>query len=179
MMMMVMTIRKLLSRSIYQLKKLANYENLLAKLAGQIVNALKKEKGCKRKKSDKQRNEMDDKSSDIKIPYLQKKRRYKQATKKFSGQGDYVLGKLLTNAAFISALQRDRIFATGIIDEQLIEDEANAVAAKATVSLRVISFGLRKAAGFQSVIENDHADTEKPSFSGAASLKNNFFFCEL
>ncbi|VDN83564.1 unnamed protein product [Brugia pahangi] len=130
---------------------------------GQIVNALKKEKGCKRKKSDKQRNEMDDKSSDIKIPYLQKKRRYKQATKKFSGQGDYVLGKLLTNAAFISALQRDRIFATGIIDEQLIEDEANAVAAKATVSLRVISFGLRKAAGFQSVIENDHADTEKPT----------------
>ncbi|VIO89603.1 Uncharacterized protein BM_BM300 [Brugia malayi] len=39
-------------------------------------------------------------------------------------------------------------------------------------------FGLRKAAGFQSAIENDQDDTEKSSFSGAALLKYNFF-CEL
>nr|CTP80875.1 Bm299 [Brugia malayi] len=34
-------------------------------------------------------------------------------------------------------------------------------------------FGLRKAAGFQSAIENDQDDTEKSSFSGAALLNEN------
>lgn len=38
------------------------------------------------RKNDKQRNQTDGEGSDIKIPYLGKKRRYKQATKEFSGQ---------------------------------------------------------------------------------------------
>lgn len=36
--------------------------------------------------SDKERNQANDDSSKIKIPYLKKKRRYKQVTKEFSGQ---------------------------------------------------------------------------------------------
>ncbi|KAK6106483.1 SNF2 N-terminal domain family protein [Brugia pahangi] len=162
----------------------------LRELARKISRSIRKcaearKSGAREKKSGKQRNKTDDESSDIKIPYLRKKRRYKQATNEFSGQDDYVLGKLLTNAGIISALQHDQIFATGVVDEQLIEDEANVVAAKAAASLRrsrrMFSkqsfekprFGLRKAAGFQSAIENDYDDTEKPSFSGAALLNEN------
>lgn len=51
-------------------------------------------------------------------------------------QDDYVLGKLLANAGIISALQHDQIFVGDVADEQLIEDEANAVAAKAAASVR-------------------------------------------
>ncbi|VDO39453.1 unnamed protein product [Brugia timori] len=162
----------------------------LRELARKISRSIRKcaearKSGAREKKSEKQRNKTDDESSDIKIPYLRKKRRYKQATNEFSGQDDYVLGKLLTNAGIISALQHDQIFAKGIVDEQLIEDEANVVAAKAAASLRrsrrMFSkqpfekprFGLRKAAGFQSAIENNYDDTEKPTFSGAALLNEN------
>ncbi|VDM09064.1 unnamed protein product [Wuchereria bancrofti] len=167
-------------------EKVSELRKLARKISRSISKCAEERKSGEREnKSDKQRNEIDDESSNIKIPYLRKKRRYKQATKEFSGQDDYVLGKLLTNAGIISALQHDQIFATGIVDEQLIEDEANAVAAKAAASLRrsrrIISkqpfekprFGLRKAAGFQSAIENDHDDTEKPSFSGVALFNEN------
>lgn len=47
-----------------------------------------------------------------------------------------MLRKLLSNAGVISALQHDQIFSGSVADDQLIEDEANAVAAKAAASLR-------------------------------------------
>lgn len=123
---------------------------------------------------------------------------------------------MLTNAGIISALQHDQIFAAGTADEQLIEDEANVVAAKAAASVRrsrrfhflntqichsknfkkvelpdsiiflhpfrILSkhslekprFGLRKAAGFQSTIENSNDGAEEPNFSGAALFKYSF-----
>ncbi|VDP12559.1 unnamed protein product, partial [Onchocerca flexuosa] len=164
--------------------------NELRKLAQKISRSIGKraegriKSGERENRSDKQRNQTDDENLNIKIPYLKKKRHYKQATKEFSGQDDYVLRKLLTNAGIISALQHDQIFTEGIVDEQLIEDEANAVAAKAAASVRrsrrILSkfekprFGLRKAVGFQSAIENDNDDAEKPNFSGAAMFKYNF-----
>ncbi|VDK71165.1 unnamed protein product [Onchocerca ochengi] len=161
----------------------------LRKIAQKISRSIGKraeeriKSGERENKSDKQRNQTDDENSNIKIPYLKKKRHYKQATKECSGQDDYVLRKLLTNAGIISALQHDQIFAEGIVDEQLIEDEANAVAAKAAASVRrsrrILSkfkkprFGLRKAVGFQSVIENDNDDAEEANFSGAAMFNDN------
>uniref|UniRef100_A0A0R3S1B2 DNA repair and recombination protein RAD54-like n=1 Tax=Elaeophora elaphi TaxID=1147741 RepID=A0A0R3S1B2_9BILA len=165
--------------------------NELRKLARKISRSISKKAEGKTKndegesEKDKQRNETDDENSTIKIPYLGKKRRYKQETKEFSGQDDYVLGKLLKNAGIISALQHDQIFGTGIADEQLIEDEANAVAAKAAASVRrsrrILSktplekprFGLRKAAGFHSTVEDDNDYAEEPSFSGAALFNEN------
>ncbi|KAM3727208.1 DNA excision repair protein [Dirofilaria immitis] len=163
--------------------------NELRKLARRISRSIGKKaerrtKNDKREnKNDERKNQTDDESSSIKIPYLKKKRSYKQATTEFSGQDDYVLRKLLTNAGIISALQHDQIFAEGIADEQLIEDEANAVAAKAAASVRrsrrVLSkfekpkFGLRKTAGFQSITENDNDDGEGPNFSGAAMLNED------
>ncbi|EFO25268.2 hypothetical protein LOAG_03215 [Loa loa] len=165
--------------------------NELRKLARKISRSISKsaegrtKSGERERTSDKQSNQVDSGSSNIKIPYLKKKRRYKQVTKEFSGQDDYVLKKLLTNAGIISALQHDEIFATGIADEQLIEDEANAVAAKAAASVRHSRrilpkqslekprFGLRKAAGFQSAIDNSTDDIEEPSFSGAALFNEN------
>lgn len=54
----------------------------------------------------------------------------------FGFQNDYVLHKLLSNAGVISALHHDQIFSKVEADDQIIEDEANAVAAKAAASLR-------------------------------------------
>ncbi|MCP9264891.1 DNA excision repair protein ERCC-6 [Dirofilaria immitis] len=154
-------------------------------LSTEKINELRKlaRRISRENKNDERKNQTDDESSSIKIPYLKKKRSYKQATTEFSGQDDYVLRKLLTNAGIISALQHDQIFAEGIADEQLIEDEANAVAAKAAASVRrsrrVLSkfekpkFGLRKTAGFQSITENDNDDGEGPNFSGAAMLNED------
>ncbi|CAG9540188.1 unnamed protein product [Cercopithifilaria johnstoni] len=160
--------------------------NELRKLARKISRSIgkraegKTKSGERESESNRQRNQTVGESSNIKIPYLEKKRRYKQATEEFSGQDDYVLGKLLTNAGIISALQHDQIFMAGIADEQLIEDEANAVAAKAAASVRRSRrtlakeplekprFGLRKAAGFQSAVEDSNDDAEEPNFSGAA-----------
>ncbi|KAL3990897.1 SNF2 N-terminal domain family protein [Acanthocheilonema viteae] len=160
----------------------------LRKLARKISKSIGKKAEGKTKsyeresKSDRQRNQTTDESSSIKIPYLGKKRRYKQAIKEFSEQNDYVLGKLLANTGIISALQHDQIFLASIADEQLIEDEANAVAAKAAASVRrsrrTLSkqplekprFGLRRAPGFQSIAEDSNDDAEEPNFSGAALL---------
>ncbi|VDN39073.1 unnamed protein product [Gongylonema pulchrum] len=126
---------------------------------------------------------------DIKIPHLKKIRRYKEQKPEGSSvQDDYVLSKLLRNAGVISALQHDQIFSGSIADDQLIEDEANAVAAEAAASLRRSrfmstaatekpKFGLRKAAAFQRFMENDdsrdEANADEPTFSGAALLREN------
>ncbi|VDK79490.1 unnamed protein product [Litomosoides sigmodontis] len=174
-------------------EKLNSLRELARKISRSIgERAEEKRKGDEREdKNGKERKQVVGESSKIKIPYLKKKRRYKQSTKDSSEQDDYVLGKLLTNAGIISALQHDQIFMTDIADEQLIEDEANAVAAKAAASVRrsrrISSkqfvekprFGLRKAAGFQSIIEDNNDDTEGPNFSGEALFNLKFELLKL
>ncbi|MFH4974616.1 hypothetical protein AB6A40_001325 [Gnathostoma spinigerum] len=120
------------------------------------------------------------------IPYLKRQRRHKyqedeNSEKSTMTQDDYVLGKLLSGAGVNSAISHDQIVGDGTqADEQLIEDEANAVASQAVASLRRLKriregchnivkprFGGRRAKAFiDSNAVNDEAENKNSDEDG-------------
>lgn len=126
------------------------------------------------------------------VPFLYKQTRYREVDQdneetKSKNQNDYVLGMLLKNSRVHSAIRHDQIVSESTPDEQLIEDEANAVAERAAVSIRHSRrrqkdepqlkkrrFGLKTAASFSSSnsFETDEKlCSPKLIFGGSALLR--------
>ncbi|VDN07262.1 unnamed protein product [Thelazia callipaeda] len=159
-------------------EKIAELKELARKISRSIGKSA--EKRMKITDSETSGNKMKVRSSDksfdidVEIPYLQKRRRYKESYKENPKQ-----------ACVISALQHDHIFTESIMDEQLVEDQANAVAASAAAFIRRSRrclpkhnfekqrFGLKKASGYQQQNESKSDNEEEPNFSGAALLNRN------